>query len=59
MSDRKRLHRAAGQSTTEYVLLMGMTTSIGVVVFNVLAGSIRQALKTIALAILSTVTGAP
>jgi hypothetical protein len=50
---------AAGQSTTEYVVLMGVTTSVGVLVFNVLGGSIREALRTVALAILSTVTGTP
>ena len=59
MCDRRRLLSSAGQSATEYVVLMGLTTSIGVVVFNLLGGSVREALRRIAMGILSTVTGTP
>jgi hypothetical protein len=59
MSDRTRLRSEIGQSTTEYVVLMGVTTSIGLMVFHALTGSVRDALRTMALGILSTVTGTP
>jgi|WetSurMetagenome_2_1015567.scaffolds.fasta_scaffold1052372_2 hypothetical protein len=59
MSDGKRTGSAAGQSTTEYVVLMGVTTGIGLLVFSALGGSVREALRTLALGILSTVIGTP
>ena len=59
MSDRERLLETAGQSTTEYVVLMGVVTSVALVVFNALAGSVREVRKAMAHAILSSVTGTP
>jgi len=48
-----------GQSTSEYVVLAGITTAIALVMANVLGTSLRQAMASVAQRMLSVITGYP
>lgn len=48
-----------GQTITEYVTLVGMATSIAIVVCRILNVSLREAFRSVAQRMLSVITGYP
>ena len=56
---RRRARDCRGQTTSEYVVLMGLATGIAVIVATVLGLSIRQAFFLAAQRMLSVITGTP
>lgn len=62
MSSSGRARRRAGergQTTSEYLVLMGTATAIAVLVSSTLGFSLRMALRTVAERMLSVITGHP
>ena len=61
-SDRPAWRRAAaerGQTTAEYVTLVGAVTLIAILMSNVLGFSLRQVLSNVAQKMISVITGYP
>ncbi len=48
-----------GQTTSEYVVLAGVTTAIAILMANVLGLSLRQTMESVAQRMLSVITGYP